>query len=907
VGDGTFTAVAGFGLTTQKLYSSDGCYQSMIADFNGDGLPDILTVVNVKSKAGVACAGRTHTLYLSKGDGTFTSVAIPAAIVLDKVTPVATSSCNTSTCTISRPQGNYFYVLDVDGDGLLDIVTTIYPAYSGTIPITGSEPTEPQLCSTVTCTRIFKGSTTGAFTEVTTTNLTNRSLFRNMNWDSNPYWLPVSTSTGDLDGDGLSDIFAANGAWLSRPDGVNLNFVQIAGTTAIFTFGNTAWGDAGCSTPLDFNGDGRADCLIPQGNFLTGAHQKLRVATGTTFVDVADSNLLSPSISLGTAYQNIDVNGDGRTDILLWSDTPTAGVLYVSNGDGTFTPSTTFNLNTAVTQLKASNGTTDFVVADFLGLGTVQFLRLKSAPTAGASTSNQLYVKADAVPTDQLIGMVSSLGLKTALTYASLANDSAGHYSGDRGIAGLSASYPVMDLVTPAQVVVANEMDTGVGLNKVKSEYAYKGLKAAFDGRGMLGFRQTVQQNTAPNGEALSIWTTYLANLPYTGVASRTQTLRGVWSNAAAQVLSTTSNVYCDTTSAVSPSSATETTPCPTTSLVTRPYLRQSVESGSDLGGVALPTVTTTNGFNGFGDPTDITVVTTGNVAGLSNQSYTKATVNTFCAPDTTQTDGSACPNKISGDNWIIGRLVASTVTSTVPDLLTSIAASAGTPADISAQAASLTPNVALGAVTVGANSTATSTLVNIGTVALSITVPAASSVTGTDFSFVSTTCSTSLAPAASCTVTVKFLPTAAVARTGALTVSTGGGTMVSTLTGTGVAVPNASLSGSPTTLPFGTVAKNGIKTVTLTITNTTAIAANGMNYAFAGATITKGAYLRAGGTCPAAGGVLAGSANCTVIVEYDGNCVAGANNATLTTTGTNFTSLVTSLTATTSSAGTCP
>ena len=100
-------------------------------------------------------------------------------------------------------------------------------------------------------------------------------------------------------------------------------------------------------------------------------------------------------------------------------------------------------------------------------------------------------------------------------------------------------------------------------------------------------------------------------------------------------------------------------------------------------------------------------------------------------------------------------------------------------------QSASLA-DVSFGGIAVGSNSTLTSTLTNTGVGPLSITVPTAGSVSGTDFSFVSTTCSSPLASGATCTVTVKFTPTAAAARVGTLTVTTGAGSRTANLSATG-------------------------------------------------------------------------------------------------------------------------
>lgn len=664
-GDGSFTLVPEFNITDASLFSSNACYHSVIADFNGDGLPDLLRVVNVTSSGGGACSNRTHILYLGSGNGAFVAQTIPSTIALDKVS----AKFNTPVCTKpgqvwSRTEGRYYYVADVNGDGFLDLVTTLRPASS----FACYDPPDEALygCEGVTCsTRLYVGSATGAFTETTPGGIASKSLYRNPADDSELKYPNGVVDVLDIDGDGIADLNGSeSGAWLSRPGiGGAVNFAPAAGLATDMT----------CRRSLDFNGDGRADCLGLDTNV---ASNWLTVSSGGGGFRVAGFNLKATGNEMfgtGVGITLGDFNGDGRTDILRWKDDAAQNQVYLSNGDGSFTPSGTFNLTSSTHQLGHSNGQTSFITGDFLGNGSVQILRLKHNPSAGAATANQLYVKSDAAQADQLVSVVTPAGLKTTLTYASLAS-SGGRYTSDRDdVSGQAAQYPLVDLTVASPVVITSETEVGVGTNKVKTEFAYRGLKAALDGRGMLGFRQSVQQNTAPNGEALSIFTDYLMDEPYAGVARRTETRRGNWDQPGAQLLSQTVNTYCDRTSATNPDSASEAAPCVTTAKVRRPYLRRSVEEGWDLAGNTLPKVTTVNTYDDYGNPTSIVVTTEGAFAGLGSQQVIKTTTNTFCQPDT-----AGCPNKTSGDLWIHGRLTRSQVTNQVPNALASINAGAG-------------------------------------------------------------------------------------------------------------------------------------------------------------------------------------------------------------------------------------
>lgn len=90
-----------------------------------------------------------------------------------------------------------------------------------------------------------------------------------------------------------------------------------------------------------------------------------------------------PFSSIGTA--TVDLNGDGRTDIMRWSNTPADNRLYVSNGDGSFSLSPSFNVTGDV--LVDGYGCRQVVFKDFNGDGLADIFRF--AATRGSYIDSQ--------------------------------------------------------------------------------------------------------------------------------------------------------------------------------------------------------------------------------------------------------------------------------------------------------------------------------------------------------------------------------------------------------------------------------------------------------------------------------------------------------------------------------------
>ncbi|AYL94397.1 FG-GAP-like repeat-containing protein [Mucilaginibacter celer] len=127
-----------------------------------------------------------------------------------------------------------------------------------------------------------------------------------------------------------------------------------AGTTTVYSF-------------ADVNGDGKADKIYWNSTFDNG-HTRVYLATsGGSFNGTVVSGAEGASTTAGTTFYYADVNDDGRADKILWHTSLNSGkpAVFLSDGDGTFTASSTF------TDSGASSGAADtqFYFADVNGDG----------------------------------------------------------------------------------------------------------------------------------------------------------------------------------------------------------------------------------------------------------------------------------------------------------------------------------------------------------------------------------------------------------------------------------------------------------------------------------------------------------------------------------------------------------
>lgn len=712
-------------------------------DLNGDGRTDLVHLPD---------AGTNYAVWLSGGDGKFTPTQ------------------RSTTVDKDFTRGTW-YVLDVDGDGLADMVhietLNSAPAVmvwrslgNGTFEIKPS-----QLGSTDT--QVWTG-----LWKVIDINGDGYADLAHMN-DSGELCSWISNGDGsftvssfkstvdtkpqegewevlDINGDGLADLFHRHDmkyVWLSKGNGQ-------FDVTQLFSSVDPTYADSdpGYWRQLDVNGDGLVDLV----HLVCGTNATKSACIWTSRGD-GQFNVTSFTTTVDTqvkvgAWMVLDSNGDGLLDLVHVPGLVSNGNYYTwyADGQGSFTVG-----QAAQSEDDCSQDCALVKTGDFQGNGLPGFVHVGRR---GVISNWLLSASGKNIPSS----ISNGVGSQVSWSMRTLAQMLGSQYFKE-----LPSDATATTIVPSEDVVSDVEINAGWAHSSAyldidqSTKYSYGSARLERNGRGFVGFqwKQAKNKNTG-----LVTRTYYRQDFPYIGFVDKVYNGDGTGANYWNNLGSVTNTYSC-----VHPNGLTACVAGANKRYF--PYLSESVEKRVDLDGSPLPGSRTVHAnpdaYGNLGTTSSYVLDSNG-----AATDYSKVVTNTYFNDAT---------------NWILGRLVKSVVASTGPTVPAVVVPGSGGLPDAPPPTVPSLTAVDFSGVSLGSSATKTSTLSNVNSVALSITVPNATSVTGADFSFVSTNCTSSLAPGASCTVSVKFQPTVRGARSGNLSVTVAGGLLTTTLSGTGL------------------------------------------------------------------------------------------------------------------------
>lgn len=202
--------------------------------------------------------------------------------------------------------------------------------------------------------------------------------------------------------------------------------------------------------------------------------------------------------------------------------------------------------------------------------------------------------------------------------------------------------------------------------------------------------------------------------------------------------------------------------------------------------------------------------------------------------------------------------------------------------------------SLSFGNVVINSGKTLTVTLSNTGNLALALS---SITVTGVGFSATpASTCGSSVAAGANCTISVTFSPTASGTLSGNLAVVDNDPTTPTTnigLTGAGV----TAFTLAPAPVNFGKVTRGNFANQTITLTNNTAVSLTNLAATLGTPGTSSDFSIRATGSC---GTTLTAGSSCTIVVRFSpvtGNPIGSTQSRTLIVNGRQNASAITALT----------
>ena len=355
-GDGSNTFPNGSGLST-----AFGTNRGLsFGDINGDGRDDIVQVVQynstyfyVISYIGYNSGFAYHSNFYYGNGGTVPLIQLGdvdgdgcADIVIGglRVYKSLGNGSFGSAIYVGIPALNSFYLADINGDGLSDLITHNWSTgYVYSYLANGSGTVFNTSGSAITAGAI--GSGTLALVDVNGDGCADPLVHYAGYVRSGGYTIPTGGSTfsdthfSDINGDGLTDIIASN-VFLSKGDGSFLQYPTYVG---------------GCEGVADVNGDGLGDLIYIQLNYYTYYYEycvRLSKGNGDFYPGVWAGGI--PDIPSSSDSYIADVNGDGLADPITCSNS--SGYIRVSIAGTTDGPAN--YLNTVTNELGGTSTVT---------------------------------------------------------------------------------------------------------------------------------------------------------------------------------------------------------------------------------------------------------------------------------------------------------------------------------------------------------------------------------------------------------------------------------------------------------------------------------------------------------------------------------------------------------------------
>jgi hypothetical protein len=332
------TSLAGSVLGSVQSYPAGfgGAAQSVVADFNGDGIPD-LAVVNPCDSSNCGAGYASIAVLIANSDG---SLQAPVLYAVGTFEPMSVAAG------------------DFNGDGAIDLV------------VASQCPTSTS-CGTGQVSIILNNGDGTFQSPVPYSTGTGSSYF---------------VATGDFNGDGILDLAVANQTSANSVIAILLGNGD--GTFQAPLSYSTGSVSAAFLAVGDFNLDGAIDLVVVN----SGTQDTISILLGNGDGTYQNAVIYPSGGAFATAAAVGDFNGDGVPDLAVVNSCATYNNLSCSqsgsiavmrgNGDGTFQAPTVYG--------SGGNEANSIAIADFDGDGNLDLAVSNLGPSAGGSSAGVL-------------------------------------------------------------------------------------------------------------------------------------------------------------------------------------------------------------------------------------------------------------------------------------------------------------------------------------------------------------------------------------------------------------------------------------------------------------------------------------------------------------------------------------
>lgn len=463
--------------------------QPQLADFNGDGLTDIVYPKFIngvtlharlmeRNASNVFGWGAERTLDFF-GDGQLPCTTEPGAEPCFKVLGL-------------YRRLNYQQLMDFDADGRSDLLLEIEPTAlcTGGGPYPPANPYPP---------REEERSPEGRTTEGGTSSC--------------PSYVYPYTVQDVLPGTVVARLFG--------PSTPYPFFSSVYSPTSTSSYFRASFADV--------NGDGLSDAVFTGG---PNGIAVVRMNTGTSF-DAPFGSGGTNEFTHPTHAQILDLNGDGMADLAYPDHNPPAAPLHFvgryGRAEGGFGPEVALAGNRLLTGCDNGGfgGQTcldrqAFMFGDYDADGAVDFLRIEWLEN-GDSPFHLSRATTPGKPRDLIETITNGLGAVTNITYLPLTNKAVYRRRvGSRNTAPSTddRGSPVADLLAPMHVVARVQSSAPTvddSSAKARVDYRYVGLRVQAGGRGSLGFEQIHSIDATESTHHVVTMTEYEQRFPFVG------------------------------------------------------------------------------------------------------------------------------------------------------------------------------------------------------------------------------------------------------------------------------------------------------------------------------------------------------------------------------------------------------